>query len=162
MPVGLKTPLASVTIDKVKIAAIKIEENTSKGQQWIEVWLISGRYEVEDDSTTFVQYANPITGDEVFRYLKIETGHHPLSPETALGKCDQCGAWAKGQVSGPCLEDCGGHVVPYDGWARLTATVTQGGPIRDEIAMAAYGFLSSEEVPDPEDFTQMVKLLDAE
>jgi len=143
VPVKLNHPYQSVSLDTVKVAAIKIEENTAHGTRWIEVWAILGR--MEDGQ--FVQYADPFTGQLAWRYFKIEDGNHPCQSNLGLGKCGTCHGWLRGQTSGE-HEGCGGVVAPYDGWERLTAAIPAGASIREAIARAVYSFLLSERVPD--------------
>lgn len=154
MPVKLTHPYQSVALDTVKVAAIKIEENSGKGTHWIEIWAVLGRMEGD----VFVQYADPFTGQLAWRYFKIEDANHPLQSGLGLGKCGACAEWLRGQTSGE-HEGCGGVVAPYDGWERLTGQIPAGASIREAIARAVYAFLLSEQVPDLNTW-ELAKLID--
>jgi hypothetical protein len=155
----LRSPKVSQTLDRVRIASIKIEENPYIGQRWVEFWLTIGRLTNPADESSFIQHRDPDTGEDVFTYLKIENGMNPLQPGMALGKCGDCGAWAPA-TSGECA-GCGGTISPYDGWTRLVTLDSPNDTIRGAIAAIAYGFLTTEEVPDPETW-EPKKLLDVE
>ena len=144
MPKLLREPKLSQILDRVRIAAFKVEDNIFQGQRWIEVWVVLGRLEGEE----FRQYVDPETGAEIFRYLKLEDGMHPLAPGRALTKCDECGVW--GTLRGGCQEDgCAGTMAGYDGARRFVLTEHQGPLTYVGFKQALYQFLAGEEVPDP-------------
>lgn len=143
----------------MRIASIKIEENPYIGQRWVEFWLTIGRLASPADEASFVQHRDPDTGEDAFRYLKLEDGMNPLRPGTALGRCEDCGKWFPA-VSGDC-NACEGAIVPYDGWSRLVTVDSPNDTIMGAIAAIAYGFLATEVVPDPETW-ELTKLLDVE
>lgn len=156
MSVKLKSPKQAVAIDRMRIAKYEIENNPFMGTRWIQLWLVLGRYSTPGDAKTFEQYIDPVTGEPAMG-VKLETGMHPLRDGTALGKCDACGKWHQ-KTTGPCdltkTPSCAGTVKPYDGFQRLSETFVQA------MRTACYQFLTSEEVPDPDDFDKMVKLMD--
>lgn len=143
MSVTLADPKQTVTLDKARIAAFKVEDNPGKGTYWLEIWVVLG---VEVDGV-FVEYPDPETGLDA-QYIKIENGKHPLDNSQAFGKCRDCGA-PVAAIAGVCLEDgCAGEVIPYDGFTRLVTTTPVGSTVRDVIKDCLYAFLASEDVPD--------------
>jgi hypothetical protein len=161
MSVILKTPVNTVSLDRIRIASIKIEYNPSIGQLWTEYWLTIGKLLVPDDQTTFKQYYDQQTGAEVFAYLKIEDGMNPFRPGMALGKCAECGKWFNA-ISGACdVDGCGGIINPYDGWTRMASVIVPEGTIFNAISTSSYAFLAAEEVPDP-DTWELKYLIDVE
>lgn len=155
MPIRLTHPFQTVALDVAKLAAMKIENNPSKGTHWLELWVILGR----EEEGVFVQYADPRTGDMAPFHFKLEHGCHPLTG-LALGRCDTCGAWHPA-AAGVCGKDaCEGSIQPYDGMARMCQSVPAGALCMYEaIQKVIYGFLTTEEVPDPTTW-EPIKLLD--
>lgn len=156
MPVLLTDPLESVPLERIRVAAIKWENNPLKGQQWVEIWLTLVHLVGED----LVQYVDPNTGDEA-HYIKVEDGVHPLAPDTALGKCDTCAAWYA-RTTGECDEiGCEGTVQPHPCYARLCAESID--PTADcvwqSLRKGVYNWLLSEDVPDPDTWV-VRKILD--
>lgn len=156
MSVLLNQPKQTIELPRARVAAIKIEENPYRGQRWIEFYIVLGRVV----GSNFEQFAEPETGSEVYEYIKIENGLHPLRAGMALGKCDVCGTWFA-KNNGACTEvDCTGTIQPYDGWTRLAlAIITKGRSLFVEVQDGSYSFLTTEEVPDP-DTWEMRKLLE--
>lgn len=160
MSLQLNQPKQAKTLDRVRITALKVEQNVCAGQLWVEFWLCLGYQAVPGDDNTFVQQIDPDTGNDVYSYLKIENGMNPFRSGMMLGKCDSCGKWFP-LVGGPC-DDCSGTIQPYDGWTRLVfMPVSAGGSIYTVIRDNAYNFFCNEEVPDP-DTWELRKLLDAQ
>jgi len=157
MPVTLNHPFISKTIDKARVAAIKIEENAPRNQRWIEVWVTCG-YE---EGGQFIQMVQPYTGAEVMLYVKIENGMHPLQSGRLLSKCDVCRAQASVEAGSLCtVPGCPGVMRAYDGWTRVSTALTHGASVYEEIARVLYTFLLTEWVPDP-DTWELKPLLDA-
>jgi hypothetical protein len=161
MSLLLNQPFNLDPLDRVKLAALKIEENKSRGQRWVEFWLVFGRLSNPADPESFVQYVDPITGREA-KYIKLEYGVHPLAPDTALGKCNICGKWFPTMMGSCDVEGCTGTIKGYDGWMRAVSIVTAGNrTMFEEIRDNCYNFLINEIVPDPITW-EPVKLLDAQ
>lgn len=162
MPIVLlDKPINIVALDHARIANVVFEHNPAIGQRWIEFWITPGRLEKPGDPDSFMPYVNPVTGEGAW-HIKVENGHHPLRPSMGLGRCDTCGAWQKGLPGGPCPgKGCGGTVEPYDGWTRfMTSQAPAHQGIGLQVMETSYRFLLDEEVPDPDDFRSMVKLLE--
>lgn len=137
----------TVTLDRIRIASYKYEDNKYNGTQWVEYWCVLGTLSNPIDESSFVQYADPVTGKEVYLYVKIENGNHPLQSGTMLGKCDLCQKWVA-KINGVC-ELCGrGDIIPYDGYTRLMNEKLSNKEHMESIKELAYSFLSKEEVPD--------------
>jgi len=83
MPVTLNNPLETVTLDKARIAKFSIENNAFKGQRWVEIWVVLGRF-VDGE---WEEWSDPRTGHEAI-YFKIENNKHPLSPDARLDGYD--------------------------------------------------------------------------
>lgn len=153
--IALSTPKQSRELTTVKVAAVKFENNHERGRRWVEMWLVLGYM----DGEAFVQQVHPDTGDEVFAYLKLEDGGHPLDATKALRKCSDasCGKWG---TAGICTE-CGEPTVAYDGCTRfLKLNVGGGGELFEELMAQADAFLVGERVPSLEDWGQEIKLVD--
>jgi hypothetical protein len=155
VPVNLSEPKKSVALDKAKVMKVVIELNPRMRGPYIDVYLVWGR----DVEGQFVEQIDPETTAEA-QYYRIAPGQNPTARPSfaggdqsgegpALGKCDVCGIWHT-RTSGPCSEaGCNGEVKPYDGFQRLAAKAPDGSNLYDSIANAIYGFLTTEQVPDP-------------
>ena len=155
--IPLDTPLNTVELTHMRIVSFKPELNPPNF--WMEFWLVYGLLQIPGDFDSFREYAHPQTAEKA-RYVKVEDGNHPLRPGTALGKCDICGKWYS-TISGECTEgECIGNIAPYDGYSRLVGVATPDGPacVCESMLGCLTNFLCAEIVPDPNDFTQMVKL----
>lgn len=158
MSVLLNQPKMSKTLDRARIAAFKFEDNVAQGQRWIEIWITIGKREIDDDDSSFQQYVDPENGKEVYQYVKLENGLHPLAPTQALRKCSECGAWTASVI---CKCDSEEHTVPYDGASRFILAEHEGALKYSNFKKALYHFLITEEVPHPSTGV-MVRLLDAQ
>lgn len=159
----LVTPKASVPLDRVRIASFKPEDNAAQGRRWVEIWAVLGRRQIEDDDTTFQQFVDPETGNDVYQYIKIENAMHPLAPGTMLSKCPDCDTWAQQGAGTPCAEEgCSGSLVAYDGATRWHGYSKPGAVINyDSYKQLIYEFCMAEMVPHPVTW-EMVRLLDAQ
>ena len=129
MPKLLREPKQAKKLDRVRIAAFKFQDNVFQGERWIEVWVVLGV--VEDGQ--FQQYVDPETGEEVYQYIKLEDGAHPLAPGTALEGYDGARRFILGNH---------GSTLTYSAFKE-----------------ALYDFLANEEVPHPVT-GEAVKVLD--
>jgi len=162
----LTNPVQSVELNRERIANIEAEDNWFSGRSWFDVWIVLGRLTDPDDESTFeerpYQNLNEALGfhqGKEARQVRFQKGVHPLRSNMALGRCDECGKWYAaaplGNKSIDCEEDgCDGTVEAYDpisdildAWNAFKASV--------------YAKLMAEEVPNPDDFEQTVKLMDA-
>lgn len=149
----LNKPLKTETLDFIRIAAFKLEDNKYKGSKWVEIWVVIGKI----TNGVFDQYLNPITGGEEYLYIKLEDHFHPLKPGTKLGKCELCNSWT---AENTCFKTaCGGRIIPYDGLTRLENTALNSGLILVEFKKVLYDFLSKEVIPNPVSWEEM-KILD--
>lgn len=153
MPVTLNRTIEPVVLDSAKVVAFKVENNL---EHWIELWVSFGQLV----GGNFAEYRDPDTGATIPpAYLKIEDGHHPLSPDMALRKCAACDLWYRLELECPA---CSGPTAAYDGFSRLVGgSPPPGGNLHDVISTAIYAFLVGESVPDPDSW-ELVRLLDAE
>lgn len=156
MPVTLNAPVEPVVLQKAKVVNFTVENNV---EHWIVVYVSFG---VVLDNGAFVEWVDPATGVKVSPLrVKIEDGMHPLAEGRALCKCSECGHWGCLEAGAglPCPE-CGGEMVPYDGFTRLATWGHGAGNLKDTTSNVLYAFLTGEQVPDP--VTGEVKpLLDA-
>lgn len=160
MYASLTTPKQTVSINRAKIVALKMENNPFLGTRWMDIFVV---YCSETE-----QYSEPGTG-ALAQHYRIESGRNPHaqqiyfgqtpnSSDHALGLCDVCETWHN-KAGGACQEDgCEGTIQPYDGLDRLCGhTPEQGVCCAEAIFGSLYDFLTNEMVPDPE--TGELKLL---
>lgn len=161
MSVQLREPKRTVELDRARVAAYVYEDNPFLGQRWVIWYVVIGRLTTPDDESTFEQHTNPDTGEQHFLEVKIENGMHPLRSGMALGKCDACGVWYQ-RIGGACdVEGCTGTVRAYDGFTRLMRLpVPPGFRHHQVVQKAAYHFMMTERIPDPESWDEMT-ILDA-
>lgn len=136
--------------------AFKVEDNV---EHWCELWVSRGYYATPGDPATFVQVAR-IEDGQLASYFKIENGFHPMRPGVALSKCDGAGHLHMLEPGLSC-PDGDGVLEPYDGFSRLEATsTTTGASLYAAILDGLYAFLTTEQVPDPENPSELCLLLD--
>lgn len=144
----LTSPLSYPNLDRVRVAAYKLENNIAEGRLWAELWAVLGYLEDDQDESSFRQVFDPRTGEEVFIYVKMENAMHPLRPGFALGKCSDCAFWYN-RTSGDCdQEGCTGTVRPYDGMSRLLSVNLGAGTHGGQVETLVYLILTAEQVPD--------------
>lgn len=155
MPLKLRQPLETKSLDTVRIAAFKFEDNKNVGTQWVEIWVVIGRM----NNGLFEQFNDPITGKEHHKHIKIENGLHPLNHSMSLGRCDICGRWSQ---YGECSKTvCTGIIKPYDGMERLRKKMISPGPVLQSVKGLLYDFLINEIVPHPATF-EPIQLLNVD
>jgi len=158
----LVAPKETIALDRMRIAAFKVEDNVTQGRRWVEVWVVLGRRQIADDDTSFQQFVDPETGDEVYQYIKLENAMHPLSSGTALGKCSVCGNWMTAIGMDCDVEGCSGVSQAYDGAHRLILMQETNTTLSyTAFKQLLYSFLMDEMVPHPETW-ELVRLLDAQ
>jgi hypothetical protein len=131
MPVVLKQAIDPDPLTTAKVVAFKVENNVS---HWVEIWIGFGKLV----GGVFVE--SPTIPP---KYVRIENGCHPLSPNTSLRKCAACDLWFG--LEKVCSA-CGGPTEPYDGFTRLASTPPSGTNLHDAIASALYNFLTTEQI----------------
>lgn len=155
MPVDLTEPKQAVVLDKARVVAINIENNPYLNQYWVDVFVVLG---LEVDGQ-WIQHVDPDDG-AIAKYYRIAPGCNPharpafqsVDPRgdgVALGKCNTCGVWHPAKTGACTAEGCSGSVLPYDGFQRLVLGQAAGSTNYDVIKNAVYGFLTTEQVPDP-------------
>lgn len=147
-----KVRIPETIIDAFKVANHEVEDNV---ERWLNMWVIYGN--IVDG--VFVEYHDPATGQPIPpTQVKLEDGHHPLVPDSALTKCPSCGKWF--QLETNCDEaDCdGAELLPYDGFSRAGTWGISDPTYYDDLPgkcpyfvtkKALYEFLRTELVPDP-------------
>lgn len=157
----LTNPFQSVALNCERIANVVVEDNQPQGRSWMKLWVVPGVASDPSDEGTFVQSTYPIRNDVLgyipggeAREIQFENGIHPLRPTMALGQCDTCGKWYQA-TSGDCtVPECNGTIDPYQPVSQLAQAWFA---FRD----AVYAKLMAEEIPNPDNFDETVKLMDA-